>query len=87
VQLTPVERLILLKLTQILEVIDPAKAKQYDEEAQALELGTSAGLASLFEQIDLEPSIPPPPGRPILRLVSCRDEGELHDSVKESVNV
>ncbi len=43
--LTPAERLILLKLTQILERIDPAHAKQYDRDAQALELGSSAGIA------------------------------------------
>lgn len=50
--LTPVGRLILLKLTQILERIDPANAAQYDADAQALELGTPAGIAAMFELID-----------------------------------
>jgi len=69
-QLTAVERLILLKLTNILEVIEPAKAQQHDVDAQALELGDEAGLAELFQVLDLgEPSPAIRVGRPTLRLV------------------
>ncbi len=67
-QLTPAERLILLKLTQILEIIDPANARQHDADAQALELGTPAAIASLFEVLELEPAVVAPV-RPSLRIV------------------
>jgi uncharacterized protein YfbU (UPF0304 family) len=53
--LTPVERLILLKLINVLELIDPANAEQHNADAQALELGAPAGLARMFELIELEP--------------------------------
>ena len=69
-QLTAVERLILLKLTNILELIDPANARQYDADAQALELGDRSGLAELFQVLDLDqPSSAICVGRPTLRLV------------------
>ncbi len=48
-QLTPVERLILLKLTQLLERMDMENAKEHDADAQALEQGTPAGIARMFE--------------------------------------
>jgi hypothetical protein len=71
--LTPVERLILLKLTQVLELIDPAHAAQHDADAQAIELGTPAGLAGLFDMIDLQP-LPIRPQLPTLRLVTSEKE-------------
>jgi hypothetical protein len=72
-QLTPVERIILLKLTQILEIVDRGKAAQYDAEAQALELGDAKGIAELFDVIDLNPL--EAPARPMLRIVSSQKEG------------
>jgi hypothetical protein len=75
--LSPAERLILLKLTHILERIDPAHAKQHDADAQALELGSPAGLAAMFEVLDLEPASRSPCAaqapRPQLRLVHSAD--------------
>jgi hypothetical protein len=73
-QLTLVERIILLKLTQILEVIDPGNAAQHDADAQALELGDERGIARLFDVIDLEPP-QAAPRRPALRIVSSVKEG------------
>lgn len=67
--LTPVERLILLKLTHVLELVDPANAEQHNADAQALELGTPRGIAAMFDQIDLEPADISARPRPTLSLV------------------
>jgi hypothetical protein len=85
VYLSPVERLILLKLTQILAVIDPANAKQHDADAQALEVGFPAAMVGLFDLIDLEPMEAAPP-RPFPRLVSSNDFPTEEPS-KETANV
>lgn len=74
-RLTAAERLILLKLAQVLEIIDPANARQHDADAQALELGTPACIASLFQHIDLAPVDGPiRVAAPLLRLVSAADK-------------
>lgn len=73
-KLTPVERLMLLKLTQILEVIDPAHAAQHNADAEALEQGTPARIKALFDLIELEPVDEMPALRPVLRLVHSAAE-------------
>jgi hypothetical protein len=66
-------------------VTDLAHARQHDADAEALELGLSKGIASLFEVIDLEP-IEAAPCPPFLRLVASDDPG-IEATVKETLNV
>jgi hypothetical protein len=71
-QLTPVERLILLKLTQVLEKVDPTSAAQHDSDAQALELGREAEIDGLFDVLDLQPIVAMRP-RPVLQLINLAE--------------
>jgi uncharacterized protein YfbU (UPF0304 family) len=54
---SPVERLILLNLYRIKEMLDPTNAVRWDRDAESCELGTPVRIAELFdEQIDLDPT-------------------------------
>lgn|GEM_PF-5903594 len=58
--LTPIERLSLLNLYRILEIIDPTNRRRWNDAAEAMELGTPSLIAPLFDDLDLNPDPMPP---------------------------